>query len=328
MEKTAKKTDKKPLGVFDALSGGFELIWLNPWILLIPIALDLFLWLGPQVNAQPIFQQMITLLALATPADASAEMTQNIELTQNLLKTASESLNVLGILAAGMPSVIGLQPPAAENARAQFVIGDPFALSGLVAVLGFGAALITSGYLEMTARPVRNETDARTFVARWLRSCLDLILLAILIVVGLSVLMIPVTLIAGLFSIASQGLGSFLVLGGMMLMFWVMLYLVFAVPAIFVSRANAPQALLNSVSIFRFDFWSAIGLVFVVYLVRAGFGIVWQLFDTNTWGVVFDVIANAFLSSALIAAEMIFYNDRMEWLVIARGKQSTVNSRQ
>ncbi|MCI0475774.1 MAG: hypothetical protein L0Y55_05965 [Anaerolineales bacterium] len=328
MEKTAKKTDQKPLGVFDVLSGGFELIWLNPWILLIPIALDLFLWLGPQLNAQPIFQQMITVLALSVPANAPAETTQNIELLQKILQTASESVNVLGVLAAGMPSVIGLQPPAAENARAQFVIGDPFALSGVVIVLGFGAALMTSGYLEMTARPVRNETDARTFVARWLRSCVDLILLAILIVVGLSVLMIPVTLIAGIFSLASQGLGSFLMLGGMMLMFWAMLYLVFAVPAIFVSRANAPQALLNSVSIFRFDFWSAIGLVFIVYLVRAGFGIVWQFFDTNTWGVVFDVIANAFLSSALIAAEMIFYNNRMYWLTVAREKKSAVGSRQ
>ncbi|MBM3130772.1 MAG: hypothetical protein FJ009_19360 [Chloroflexi bacterium] len=320
MEKSAKKTDQKPLGVFDALSGGFELIWLNPWILLVPIALDLFLWLGPQVSAQPIFQRTLALLPLATPPNAPADTLQNIELLKNILQTAGGSVNVLGILTTGMPSVIGLQPPAAEIARAQITLADPLALSGLAIALLLGAVLITGGYLELTARPVRNETDARTFVARWLRASLNLILLAILVVLGVSALMIPVALVAGTLSIASQGLGSFLLLGGMMLMFWAMLYLVFAVPAIFVSRVNAPQALLNSVSIFRFDFWSAIGLVFVAYLLRSGFTIVWQLFDSNTWGVVFVLIANAFLSSALTAAEMIFYNDRMYWLAMAREK--------
>ncbi|MEW5719214.1 MAG: hypothetical protein AB1817_11335, partial [Chloroflexota bacterium] len=67
-----------------------------------------------------------------------------------------------------------------------------------------------------------------------------------------------------------------------------------------------------------FDFWSAIGLVFIVYLVRSGFTFVWQFFDDNAWGVVFDVIANAFLSSGLLAAVMIFYNDRMYWLAVVR----------
>jgi hypothetical protein len=328
MEKTARKTDKKPLGVFDALSAGFELMWLNPWILLVPIALDAFLWLGPQVGAQPIFERLIALLARATTANAPAETAQNIELLRNILQTAGESMNVLGILAIGMPTVIGLQPPAATNARAHFVIGDPFALSGAALALLLGGVLITGGYLELTARPVRNEVGARSFGARWLRASVDLIVLVILVMVGVSMLMIPVTLIAGTLSIASQGLGSFLLLGGMMLMFWAMLYLVFAVPAIFVSRVNAPQALLNSISIFRFDFWSAIGLVFIVYLLRSGFTIVWQFFDTNVWGVVFNLIANAFLSSALIAAEMIFYNDRMYWLAVAREKKSAVGSRQ
>jgi len=56
----------------------------------------------------------------------------------------------------------------------------------------------------------------------------------------------------------------------------------------------------------------------IVYLVRTGFTFIWQFFGDNPWGVVFDVIANAFLSSGLIAATMIFYNDRMYWLAVAR----------
>jgi len=325
MENVAKKADK-PLGVFEVLAGGFELIWLNPWILLVPIALDLFLWLGPQLSAQPIVQQLITALPLIVPADAPAETLPSIELFKNILQTTGDSLNVLGILTTGMPTVIGWQPPAAPIARAQYVVGDAFALSGVTLALLVGALLITSGYWELIARPVRHEPTARTFLACWLRASLHLTILVILVFVGITLLMLPVTLIAGILSMASQALGSFLLLGGTMLGFWVLLYLVFAIPAIFVSRASAPQALLNSVSIFRFDFWSAIGLVFIVYLVQSGFAIVWQSFETNSWGVVFVLIANAFLSSALLAAEMIFYRDRIEWLTRARETSAAKNS--
>jgi hypothetical protein len=317
MAKSAKKTEK-PLGVFESLSSGFELIWQNPWILLIPIALDLFLWLGPQINAQPLFQRTSALLTAAVPATAPDETMQTVQMLQDTLQTAGGSINLLGVLATGMPTVIGLQPPEANVARARWVVGDGGVLLGWVALLGLGGVLIMGGYLEMTARPVRNEVGARPFIPRWLRACADVIVLVILVMVGLMTLMIPVTVVAGVLNIASQGLGSFVALGGMMLIFWAMLYLVFAIPAIFVSRVNALQALLNSISVFRFDFWSAIGLVLIVYLVRTGFTFIWQFFGDNPWGVVFDVIANAFLSSGLIAATMIFYNDRMYWLAVAR----------
>jgi len=214
-----------------------------------------------------------------------------------------------------------LEPPAAATVRAVFVVGDSIGLLGLAVLLGLGGGLILSGYLEMTACSVRNETNGQPFLARWLRAFTHLILLAILVALGLFVLMIPVTLVAGALSMASQAIGSFLLLGGMMLIFWTLLYLVFAVPALFISRVNAPQALLNSISVFRFDFWSAIGLTFIVYLVRTGFTLVWQVFDNNVWGVVFNVIANAFVSSGLIAATMIFYNDRMNWITAAREKK-------
>ena len=326
MEKSVKKTDKKPLGVVESLSSGFELIWQNPWILLVPISLDLFLWLGPQINVKPLFQQALVLLDLSVPANTPADTMQNIEVLREILQTSGDSTNIFGVLAAGMPSVIGLQPPAAVTARAMFVVSNSVVLLGLIALFGLIGVLIMSGYLEMTARPVRNDTDARTFPARWLRSFVDLILLAILVAVGLFALMIPVTIVAGALSIASQGLGSFLLLGGTMLIFWAMLYLAFAVPAVFISRANAPQALFNSISVFRFDFWPAIGLVFIVYLVRSGFTFVWQFFEDNTWGVVFDVIANAFISSGLIAATMIFYNDRIHWLTVVREQRQRMKA--
>ena len=49
--------ERKPLGIIDALSNGYALVVRRPWVLLFPIVFNLFLWLGPQINARPIFDQ-------------------------------------------------------------------------------------------------------------------------------------------------------------------------------------------------------------------------------------------------------------------------------
>lgn len=326
MDTRTHNVAQKPLGVLDTLLSGFELIWLNPWILLVPIALDVFLWVGPILSARPVFQRMITALTLLTPPNAPAETLENLALLKQTLQTAGDSMNVLGVLATGMPSVIGFQPPIEIAARVQFVIGDSLTLGGVLVLALIGAVLIAAAYLELTARPIRNHAVAVSFFARWLRACVDLILLALLVIIGLSVLVLPIAVVAGTLSVASQTLGSLLLVGGMTLMFLALLYLAFAVPAIFVGRVNAFQAIINSVSIFRFDFWSAARLVLVVYLLRSGFTIVWEFFETNLWGVIFVVIANAFLNSALIAAEMIFYQDRMYCLQKANDERRKTNA--
>jgi hypothetical protein len=311
MDTRAQKIEKKPLGVTEALINGFELIWLNPWILLVPIALDVFLWLGPHLSARPVFQRIVTLVTLAAPANAPEETRQNIELLKSLLQTAGDTLNVFSLLATGMPSVIGWQAPTVTLPRPEFIIGESVTLLAVTIALLIGAVLIAAMYLEMTARPIRRDPVAVSFLARWLRACVDLVTLALLIIIGISMLIIPLSVVAGMLSVVNQVLGSLLLFAGMILMFWALVYLVFAVSAIFISGANAFRAIVNSIRVFRFDFLSAIGLVLVVYVLRSGFTIVWDFFDTNLWGVVFVVIANAFFNSALIAAEMIFYKDRI-----------------
>jgi hypothetical protein len=56
------------------------------------------------------------------------------------------------------------------------------------------------------------------------------------------------------------------------------------------------------------------GLIVLAYLIRWGFAFVWQMFWDTPAGILFDVIANAFLGSGLTAAILVFYADRINWL--------------
>ncbi len=315
-----ENTNKKPLGVIDALSAGFELIVRRPWLLLIPIALDVFLWLGPQINVKPLLDQGIAALASTVPPDAPTDTVQNLQAMQDALRASGDSVNVLSVLALGIPSLTGIaSPTAGATPNVGLVVRDVGALLGLLVPLGLLAALIASVYLEAIARVIRPSTTlAPAFVIRSVQAFGTLMVLGIVVAVLVSLVLIPMTIAVTLLSLVSQGIASFVFLGGMLLIFWIALYLAFALPAIFVSRVNALQAILNSITVFRYNFWSAMGLLFLSYLIRVGFSFIWDVFASNPLGIGFDILANAFLGSGLVAATMLFYFDRMTWLLMVR----------
>lgn len=312
---------KKPLGVIDALSGGFEIIIHRPWVLLIPIALDLFLWLGPQATATPVFQQTVGWLSAAPPPGAPQDTAQNLDAVKNAWLAVGQKLNVfvfIALWAIGVPTFIGLDVPPADFLKTRFgtiSIEDGATLAVLIILLTFLGIFLASVYLESIARGVRHDGNgARAFAPRMLKSYLNTTALMLFGMLGAIATMIPFVLSAALLAIFSQELGSFLFVLGLVLLLLAALYLVFAIPAIFVSGVNVPQAVVNSITVLRYNFWSAMGLILLIYLIERGFAIVWQQFLDSSFGVFVDMIANAFLGSGLVAAGMLFYYDRITWL--------------
>ncbi len=316
--------EKKPLGVIDALSSGFALVIRRPWVLLFPIAFNLFLWLGPQVNARPVFDQAIALLnssSTYTPT-LSPEAQQGLDSSKEMLKSMGDSYNVFNIaalFALGVPALLGLESLPTNLPRAPwFVVGDIGTLMGLSVLLALIGILVASIYLESIARAVRRDGRLQTFAPRVLKSYVKTGILIALALIGLIAVLSPFFIGATLISLINQGLASFVLVTGLIIALWVLLYMAFVLPAIFVSGSNPVQAIWNSFTVFRLNSWSAMGLVFLIYLIQMGFSLIWQMFFDSTWGTVFNVIANALLGTGLVAAAMLFYHDRFTWLTEVR----------
>ncbi len=52
-----------PLGLIDTLSSGFKVVQRRPWLVLLPVLLDLWLWLGPHWSIEPLTTGLLGLLA-------------------------------------------------------------------------------------------------------------------------------------------------------------------------------------------------------------------------------------------------------------------------
>ena len=46
------------MGALACLTTGFDVVARNPYLILIPFMMDLFLWLGPRLSLAPIFEAM------------------------------------------------------------------------------------------------------------------------------------------------------------------------------------------------------------------------------------------------------------------------------
>lgn len=316
-----EKNIEKPLGIIDALYGGFELVFRHPWILLIPVALDLFLWMGPRITAAPVFQQFIAWIGTVQPPNSTPEMAQGLENAKSQWLALGDKFNVFSIaaiFALGMPTLMGLQAPSSSFLTAQpraYTIADAITLTELLALMAIVGILVGSIYMEIIARTVRREKSSPiTFVSQTFRSYVSVGALIVAEAMLLVIIFLPFLLSAIVVSLFSQEIGQFVLLLGMMLVMWAGLYLLFSLFAIFVSGANLWQAIVSSVTVFRYNYWSALGLICLVYLIGVGFQIIWQSLIGTAWGTLGADIANAFLISSLIAALMLFYQDRITLL--------------
>jgi hypothetical protein len=317
-----ENAERKPLGIIDALSAGFDLVIHRPWILILPVALDLFLWIGPQARAKPVFDQVIAVLNVSAAQNSTPDAQASFEMVRAALQAAGEHFNLFSYVALfgiGMPTLAGVDMPVGFVPPLTLSIGDELSLLSWMVLSVIVGVLLGSIYLEGIARHVRGDQGgARTFVPRVLKSYATVLWLGTLLVGGALLLALPFLTGAVLVSYLSPGLALIVLLAVLLIYVSLLLYLAFAVPSVFVSGSGATQAIANSISILRYNFWSAIGLIFLIALLEMGFSVIWQELVGSPWGVVLVFVLSAFLGTGLVAGGMMFYYDRIAWLTEVR----------
>ncbi len=100
------------MGVIDSLSAGFGVVNQRPWIVLLPVLLDLFFLFGPRVSVAPIVGRVMTLPGVERAMTARGDET--FEQVRRQILGAADEFNLLTLLAPGavsIPSVVPLLRP-------------------------------------------------------------------------------------------------------------------------------------------------------------------------------------------------------------------------
>jgi len=330
------------LGLIDTITGGFRIVQRRPWLILLPVVVDLWLWLGPRLAIQPLVDG---LLALWTPANLPAELAQVVGPYRELLATEGARFNLWWLVNNNLTwlrlVIPGLAEPAQLGAVAvqqtptlSLILWVPFLL---VLGMGLGAAFLTAVTSQL--RVIHPPQDAAGgdepappapgfWLGRGLRTWgLATLYGAIVIATLFAVTMLLSLVLAPVMLIAPQvagGLTTLLALLLAWLMLWLYFMLYFVVAALVADGVGLGQALWRSFNVVSRNFWPTLGLVILTTVILVGFGFIWQRLATHSpGGTVVAIVGNALLLTGLTAARLLFYKDRSARWLEAQASQKT-----
>ena len=86
-------------GVIDTLGSGYRILNRHLYLLLLPILLDLFYWLGPRLSIDPVARRALQfvddLAATSTTAAAGSQTAQSWDMVRSVLDAMGKSFNLL-----------------------------------------------------------------------------------------------------------------------------------------------------------------------------------------------------------------------------------------
>jgi hypothetical protein len=311
-----------PPGVIGSLRAGFDAVSGHVELILFPLALDLWLWLGPRLSVDRLVSPYLKFVfEQARSGLASAADVQRIAGVQASFLEALERFNLLSLLTKlvtfpiGVSSLLAGIMPVATPYGAQKVV-QISSLPGLVGLVFLFILIGWAGgslYFRWVSATALGGEEARISSA-W--AIIQTFILSLIWFIGLMIAMVPVFIVLTLLALISPALANGAVFVMLMLSFWFIVPLFFTPHGIFVRRQNAVSSILSSLRMARFTLPTSGMFVLSAFLLYRGLNYLWSVPPNNSWMLLVGIAGHAFITTALLAASFVYYRDMNVWLQI------------
>lgn len=347
------KEPTPPISAIGALTAGFEAVTTRLDLILPPLVLDVWLWLGPHLSVQVVWQNVLE--SIPTPPGVDATFLQNLNTLRTALSEYAATFNLFSVLSAaptlnsavlsvlsmlqfdpewlgrernsvlgfsplGVPSLLAGRAPAAHpgGAALMWPVNDLFSYFVFWAMFLLVSLLLGAWYLGGIAQHVR-DGEARPSLRQritqvwgdWARlTALNLLALVVGLVVG-----VPFVFMAFLASLLGEVAVQFTIALGWTLWLWSLFYTGFTVQGILLQKRNIFGAVWDSVRLVQANLPGTLGLFLLIAITSLGLGVIWNYPPDDSWFLFIGLAGHALISTALIAATFIFYQDRYRWMV-------------
>lgn len=326
---TVNKPQKSTL--IDTITEGYAAVNRRPWLVLVPLLLNAYLWFGAQLSFGPLINDLHSIFQQLQSGAPDQDQLQTqytdqlIALGQVDMRQPIAILNFIPTLtlntinsvetedgSSGFP-IVQPVPRLIDQARTDTIqAGSVFGALLAFVLLNTIALPLSAAFMTQLAEAVRGDPLApRTGLRRAIRATL-----AILGYIGVFggvalALGVPFLFLASLMIFFSPTLGLLLLSVLTVVWFWVRIYVGFAPEAIVMSGIGPLQALKASFNIVRRNFWGTLGFLAISYLIAIGSGVLWMSLVNSTFGLIVAMVGSAYLGSGLLAARMAFYRERL-----------------
>lgn len=289
-------------------------------MILIPVLLDLLIWLSPQISIAPILTRIADAYTqMSSAASMPAGLDEFTATTSEMLEAMGNTTNLLSALVSGslmnVPSIAGaLAPPLSR---------DPVLISSSFGALAIWLGLVLLGlllgvlYMELLARVLplgaASKSGGTHELMRNTGRHFGRVLLYVMLMACIFVLaIVPVSAILSVFLMLAPALGTTMVAvaGGLFLV--VMVYLYFVTAAIVLDDAGVLEATGRSFRLVRKNFFPVVGFVVLVTIISLGMGLVLtRVAASSPFVAVLAIVINGWIGTGLTMALLVFYRSRV-----------------
>jgi hypothetical protein len=309
-----------PPGIMGSLRAGFEAVSGHVGLILLPVVLDIFLWLGPRLSVYGLINPFLKMMF----DQARLSLTSSTDLKrfaefQSLFSEMVERFNLFSLLGRlqtfpiGISSLLAQTMPVATPFGSQQIVH----ISSLPALIGLSFLLILAGwvvgglYFHWVSGTALGESGMG-FIS--VRSVTQSLILSVIWLLGLMMFFVPVMFVMTLLTMLSPLLasGAFFLL--VIVAFWMVVPLFFIPHGIFVRKQNAFYSIFTSLRMARFALPTSGLFVLCWFLLTIGLNYLWSVPSGDSWMTLVGIGGHAFITTALLAASFVYYRDMNAWL--------------
>jgi hypothetical protein len=288
-------------------------------LILIPVVLDLLLWLGPRVNVAPVFDEFARAYSsLANAEGVTPEIAQMVDQLSGSIREMGQGTNLLNGLVSGVLLHVPSLPVVGASWLPQGSVDISTASEAVVWWLIFSLLGLLIGviYLTTLARklPIGSVAGARAgqVAVSVLRHWLQVIGFVVIAALALMILYLPISFVVGLLMLASPAFGSAVAALAGAITLIIFFYLYFVTAALIMDNVPLNVAITRSMRLVQENFWSTLGFVMLSSLIGLGIALLLvQFANTAWWSALLAIVVNAYIGTGLTMALLVFYRSRL-----------------
>lgn len=319
MEVQKLETLPPPPGVIGSLRAGFDVVANRVVLILVPLILDIFLWMGPRLSVNKLITPFVNFMFDQAKKGVDASYLKEFASNQSLVMETVQRFNLFSLLSKLQLFPIGISSLSAQTLPINNPLGvqKVMSISSALVFLGLSFLFVLVGwiggglYYRMVSGTILGEKEANVGFG-W--AVLQSLFLSILWTIAIVLVSIPLILVIGLLGLVSPLLASGALLVFAFFSFWLIVPLFFTPHGIFVRGQNALYSILSSLRMIRFTLPTSGMFVLSVFLLSRGLNYLWSVPDNNSWLMLVGLAGHAFITTALLAASFVYYRDMNNWL--------------
>jgi len=328
LRRASRSIPSEPAGALATIAEGLSLVLARPWLMLLPVLVDLVLWLGIQISIQPFTTPFARLLREDGGANGDEASRQMLALGEQVHLNDLAAIFVPSIfaglprdsaftwvLSALLPQVTaGIDREAIARGWGEglFAMWAPAHWVAVITVaigLLLLATVLAIAFRVPIARQVRfafgepaRETGLHEAPMAWARLA-GLLTLGVLAV---GALIVPLVILAVLMLIFGAGLAFLIAFGLFGLGTMGAIYVSFALDIALLDRIGPIAAIRSSSWMVRGRFGECARFAIACAVIQTGLLRVWRPLVESPPGIAVAILVNAYIGAGIVAATMLF----------------------